>query len=368
MNTEIRKIIEKFESDQQELERLVNERTTIMKNERRLSTGNFRREMSIIENFIKRKSEEIMNDRRTVENYTHASDLMRELTLAPGSKEERAEKEEELNSVMETLPTELRQELINRENNGQVVENTTNDNEQIEENTPQVSDEERLRTLQEALEIAKSAYQASADNFQTIFSNERNEIAEKSSLTKEELAELNSRYSSAKKAENERLQRSRELIAEIESGINNLNEVIEQKRRKQEERVEGNTEYQSMPIEKALGTISEKSLTPAPRKSLVPIIPIDPNKIKGKDENATIPTNKSLVPAPEPKKSSASKKYKASNIKVSKDFKEELKSRDDLYIIDKMAGEYIKKNIAESIDEIIKNYTSTDTNTSPKSK
>ena len=33
MNTEIRKIIEKIESDQQELERLVQERTVIMKNE-----------------------------------------------------------------------------------------------------------------------------------------------------------------------------------------------------------------------------------------------------------------------------------------------------------------------------------------------
>ena len=55
MNTEIRKIIEKIESDQQELERLVQERTVIMKNERHLSTGNFRRELAIIENFIRRK-------------------------------------------------------------------------------------------------------------------------------------------------------------------------------------------------------------------------------------------------------------------------------------------------------------------------
>ena len=60
MNTEIRKIIEKIESDQQELERLVQERTVIMKNERHLSTGNFRRELAIIENFIRRISEEII--------------------------------------------------------------------------------------------------------------------------------------------------------------------------------------------------------------------------------------------------------------------------------------------------------------------
>lgn len=334
MNTEIRKTIEKFESDQQELERLVNERTTIMKNERHLSKGNFQRELSIIENFIKRKSEEVMNDRRTVENYTHASDLMKELTLAPGSEEERVGKEEELNSVMESLPTELQQELINRENNGQIAENTTDDNEQIEENTPQVSNEERLRTLQEALEIARNAYQTSVDNFQTIFSNERAELAERRSLNNEELDELNSRYLSAKESENERLQRSRELITEIESEINNLNELIEQKGRKQEERVEGNNEYQSMPTEKDLGTVPEKGVTIAPRKNLVPIIPIDPDKIKAKDENTTIPTDKSIVPAAsEPKKISTNKKYKASNIKVSKDFKEELEFGNYLYNI-----------------------------------
>lgn len=235
MNTEIRKIIEKFESDQQELERLVNERTTIMKNERHLSKGNFRRELAIIENFIKRKSEEVMNERKNVEDYTHASDLMRELAIAPGSEEEKNEKEEELNSVMKSLPAELQQELINRENNGQVAESTANTtNEQIEENTPQVSNEERLRTLQEALDVARNAYQASIENFQTIFSNERNEMVERGPLNNEELDELNSRYLSAKEAENERLQRSRELITEIESEINNLNEVIEQERREQE--------------------------------------------------------------------------------------------------------------------------------------
>ena len=190
MNTEIRKIIEKIESEQKELERLVNERTAIMKNERHLSTGNFRREMSIIENFIKRKSEEIMNDRRTVENYTHANDLMRKLTLTPSSEEEKKEKEEELNSIMGNLSAELQQELINRNNNGQVAENNNNTNEVTEENTPQVSNEERLRTLQEALEVARNAYQASLDNFQTIFSNERNEIAERGPLNNEQLDEI----------------------------------------------------------------------------------------------------------------------------------------------------------------------------------
>ena len=236
MNTEIRKIIEKIESDQQELERLVQERTVIMKNERHLSTGNFRREVAIIENFIRRKSEEIMNERKTVEDYTKASDLMRELAIAPGSEEERAEKEEELSSVMESLPAELQQELIDRANNRPVEENNFSNNEPVEENTSQnvTSNEERLRTLQDALEVARNAYQASIDNFQTIFANERNEIAERGPITNEELDELNSRYLSAKEEENERLQRNRDLIAEIESRINDLNATIEQERREQE--------------------------------------------------------------------------------------------------------------------------------------
>ena len=236
MNTEIRKIIEKIESDQQELERLVQERTVIMKNERHLSTGNFRRELAIIENFIRRKSEEIMNERKTVEDYTQASDLMRELAIAPGSEEERAEKEEELSSVMESLPAELQQELIDRANNRPVEENNFSNNEPVEENTSQnvTSNEERLRTLQDALEVARNAYQASIDNFQTIFANERNEIAERGPITNEELDELNSRYLSAKEEENERLQRNRDLIAEIESRINDLNATIEQERREQE--------------------------------------------------------------------------------------------------------------------------------------
>ena len=236
MNTEIRKIIEKIESDQQELERLVQERTVIMKNERHLSTGNFRRELAIIENFIRRKSEEIMNERKTVEDYTQASDLMRELAIAPGSEEERAEKEEELSSVMESLPAELQQELIDRANNRPVEENNVSNNEPVEENTSQnvTSNEERLRTLQDALEVARNAYQASIDNFQTIFANERNEIAERGPITNEELDELNSRYLSAKEEENERLQRNRDLITEIESRINDLNATIEQERREQE--------------------------------------------------------------------------------------------------------------------------------------
>ena len=236
MNTEIRKIIEKIESDQQELERLVQERTVIMKNERHLSTGNFRREVAIIENFIRRKSEEIMNERKTVEDYTKASDLMRELAIAPGSEEERAEKEEELSSVMESLPAELQQELIDRANNRPVEENNFSNNEPVEENTSQnvTSNEERLRTLQDALEVARNAYQASIDNFQTIFANERNEIAERGPITNEELDELNSRYLSAKEEENERLQRNRDLITEIESRINDLNATIEQERREQE--------------------------------------------------------------------------------------------------------------------------------------
>lgn len=236
MNTEIRKIIEKIESDQQELERLVQERTVIMKNERHLSTGNFRREVAIIENFIRRKSEEIMNERKTVEDYTQASDLMRELAIAPGSEEERAEKEEELSSVMESLPAELQQELIDRANNRPVEENNVSNNEPVEENASQnvISNEERLRILQEELEVARNAYQASIDNFQAIFANERNEIAERGPITNEELDELNSRYLSAKEDENERLQRSRGLITEIESRINDLNATIEQERREQE--------------------------------------------------------------------------------------------------------------------------------------
>lgn len=443
MNTEIRKIIEKFESDQQELERLVNERTTIMKNERHLSKGNFRRELAIIENFIKRKSEEVMNERKNVEDYTHASDLMRELAIAPGSEEEKNEKEEELNSVMKSLPAELQQELINRENNGQVAESTANTtNEQIEENTPQVSNEERLRTLQEALDVARNAYQASIENFQTIFSNERNEMVERGPLNNEELDELNSRYLSAKEAENERLQRSRELITEIESEINNLNEVIEQERREQEitpvvvateenknepaileeknadslsklknellekvrtgemssnemirrvqeaagnlrqqeESVEDNNEYKPIPTEKALVPVPEKGLTPVPGKALIPIVPIDPSKTKEKDEN-TATSNKSLVPVQEPEattekqeqaprgfytiinelteglniEAKTGKKYKASNIKVSKEFKEELKSGNYLYNIVHLVPAIIKvpiKLIRKAINRI----------------
>ncbi len=450
MNTEIRKIIEKFEADQQELERLVNERTTIMKNEHHLSTGNFRRELAIIENFIKRKSDEIINDRMTIENYTHASDLMREIAIAPGSEEERNEKEEELNSVMESLQVEMQQELINRENNEQVVENTTdtNTNEQEEENVPQVNNEERLRTLQEALEVARNAYQSSLDNFQLIFTNERNEITEHGPLNNDDLEELNSRYLSAKEAENERLQRSRELIAEIESEINNLNEVIEQERREIEttpvevETEENNNELNPLEEENSAEALSKlknellekvrageitpnemirrvqeatgnarqqeenKEYSPIPKdKALVPsfgqlkpVVPIDPNKIRAKDDNnTTIPENKSLVPVSEPEneyepipdnkslvpvqdteekqeqgprgfytiinelteglniEAKTGKKYKASNIKVSKEFKEELKSGNYLYNIVHLVPAIIKvpiKLIRKAINRI----------------
>ncbi len=484
MNTEIRKIIEKIESDQQELERLVQERTVIMKNERHLSTGNFRRELAIIENFIRRKSEEIMNERKTVEDYTQASDLMRELAIAPGSEEERAEKEEELSSVMESLPAELQQELIDRANNRPVEENNVSNNESVEENTSQnvTSNEERLRTLQDALEVARNAYQASIDNFQTIFANERNEIAERGPITNEELDELNSRYLSAKEEENERLQRSRELIAEIESRINDLNATIEQERREQEitpavetqqdssapenttennnseagqtsseennqvsnsddlsklknelldkvragemspnemirivQEAAGNSRKQEENKESKEneGNNENKEYSPIPKdKALVPsfgklkpVVPIDPSKIKEKDNNKNkensdnkedgykpIPKDKALVPVPEPDneykpisepvpvpepdneykpipepnkeaeeksprgfytiinelteglnvQAKTGKRYKVSNIKVSKEFKEELKSGNYLYNIVHLVPAIIK--------------------------
>ena len=484
MNTEIRKIIEKIESDQQELERLVQERTVIMKNERHLSTGNFRRELAIIENFIRRKSEEIMNERKTVEDYTQASDLMRELAIAPGSEEERAEKEEELSSVMESLPAELQQELIDRANNRPVEENNVSNNEHVEENTSQnvTSNEERLRTLQDALEVARNAYQASIDNFQTIFANERNEIAERGPITNEELDELNSRYLSAKEEENERLQRSRELIAEIESRINDLNATIEQERREQEITPDVETQQDSsVPentpennnseagqtsseennqvsnsddlsklknelldkvragemspnemiriVQEAAGNLRKqeenkeskenegnnenKEYSPIPKdKALVPsfgklkpVVPIDPSKIKEKDNNKNkensdnkedgykpIPKDKALVPVPEPDneykpipepvpvpepdneskpipepnkeaeeksprgfytiinelteglnvQAKTGKRYKVSNIKVSKEFKEELKSGNYLYNIVHLVPAIIK--------------------------
>ena len=445
MNTEIKKIIEKIESDQQELERLVQERTVIMKNERHLSTGNFRREVAIIENFIRRKSEEIMNERKTVEDYTQASDLMRELAIAPGSEEERAEKEEELSSVMESLPAELQQELIDRANNRPVEENNVSNNEPVEENASQnvTSNEERLRTLQEALEVARNAYQASIDNFQTIFANERNEIAERGPITNEELDELNSRYLSAKEDENERLQRSRGLITEIESRINDLNATIEQERREQEITPAVETQQDSATPEntpennnseagqtsseennqasdsddlsklKNEGNNENKEYSPIPKdKALVPsfgklkpVVPIDSSKIKEKDNNQNkdndnnknkessdnkedgykpipkdkalvpvpepdneykpIPDNKSLVPIPEPNKdeeksprgfytilnelteglnvqAKTGKRYKVSNIKVSKEFKEELKSGNYLYNIVHLVPAIIK--------------------------
>ena len=457
MNTEIRKIIEKIESDQQELERLVQERTVIMKNERHLSTGNFRRELAIIENFIRRKSEEIMNERKTVEDYTQASDLMRELAIAPGSEEERAEKEEELSSVMESLPAELQQELIDRANNRPVEENNVSNNEHVEENTSQnvTSNEERLRTLQDALEVARNAYQASIDNFQTIFANERNEIAERGPITNEELDELNSRYLSAKEEENERLQRSRELIAEIESRINDLNATIEQERReqeitpdvetqqdssvpentpennnseagqtsseennqvsnsddlsklknelldkvragemspnemirivqeaagnlrKQEENKESkenegnneNKEYSPIPKDKALVPVPEpdNEYKPIPKdKALVPV-PAPDNEYKPISEPVPVPEpDNESKPIPEPNKEAeeksprgfytiinelteglnvqakTGKRYKVSNIKVSKEFKEELKSGNYLYNIVHLVPAIIK--------------------------
>ena len=457
MNTEIRKIIEKIESDQQELERLVQERTVIMKNERHLSTGNFRRELAIIENFIRRKSEEIMNERKTVEDYTQASDLMRELAIAPGSEEERAEKEEELSSVMESLPAELQQELIDRANNRPVEENNVSNNEHVEENTSQnvTSNEERLRTLQDALEVARNAYQASIDNFQTIFANERNEIAERGPITNEELDELNSRYLSAKEEENERLQRSRELIAEIESRINDLNATIEQERReqeitpavetqqdssvpentpennnseagqtsseennqvsnsddlsklknelldkvragemspnemirivqeaagnlrKQEENKESkenegnneNKEYSPIPKDKALVPVPEpdNEYKPIPKdKALVPV-PEPDNEYKPIPEPVPVPEpDNESKPIPEPNKEAeeksprgfytiinelteglnvqakTGKRYKVSNIKVSKEFKEELKSGNYLYNIVHLVPAIIK--------------------------
>ena len=438
MNTEIRKIIEKIESDQQELERLVQERTVIMKNERHLSTGNFRRELAIIENFIRRKSEEIMNERKTVEDYTQASDLMRELAIAPGSEEERAEKEEELSSVMESLPAELQQELIDRANNRPVEENNVSNNEPVEENTSQnvTSNEERLRTLQDALEVARNAYQASIDNFQTIFANERNEIAERGPITNEELDELNSRYLSAKEEENERLQRSRELIAEIESRINDLNATIEQERREQEITPDVETQQDSsVPentpennnseagqtsseennqvsnsddlsklknelldkvragemspnemiriVQEAAGNLRKqeenkeskenegnnenKEYSPIPKdKALVPV-PAPDNEYKPISEPVPVPEpDNEYKPIPEPNKEAeeksprgfytiinelteglnvqakTGKRYKVSNIKVSKEFKEELKSGNYLYNIVHLVPAIIK--------------------------
>ncbi|MGN1355443.1 MAG: hypothetical protein ACI4WP_02130 [Bacilli bacterium] len=457
MNTEIRKIIEKIESDQQELERLVQERTVIMKNERHLSTGNFRRELAIIENFIRRKSEEIMNERKKVEDYTQASDLMRELAIAPGSEEERAEKEEELSSVMESLPAELQQELIDRANNRPVEENNVSNNEPVEENTSQnvTNNEERLRTLQDALEVARNAYQASIDNFQTIFANERNEIAERGPITNEELDELNSRYLSAKEEENERLQRNRDLITEIESRINDLNATIEQERReqeitpavetqqdssapenttennnseagqtsseennqvsnsddlsklknelldkvragemspnemirivqeaagnsrKQEENKESkenegnneNKEYSPIPKDKALVPVPEldNEYKPIPKdKALVPV-PEPDNEYKPITEPVPVPElDNEYKPIPEPNKEAeeksprgfytiinelteglnvqakTGKRYKVSNIKVSKEFKEELKSGNYLYNIVHLVPAIIK--------------------------
>ena len=422
MNTEIRKIIEKIESDQQELERLVQERTVIMKNERHLSTGNFRRELAIIENFIRRKSEEIMNERKTVEDYTQASDLMRELAIAPGSEEERAEKEEELSSVMESLPAELQQELIDRANNRPVEENNVSNNEPVEENTSQnvTSNEERLRTLQDALEVARNAYQASIDNFQTIFANERNEIAERGPITNEELDELNSRYLSAKEEENERLQRSRELIAEIESRINDLNATIEQERREQEITPDVETQQDSsVPENTPENNNSEAGQTSSEENNQVSNSDdlsklknelldkvrageMSPNEMirivqeaagnlrkqeenkeskenEGNNENkeySPIPKDKALVPVPEPDNESkpipepnkeaeeksprgfytiinelteglnvqakTGKRYKVSNIKVSKEFKEELKSGNYLYNIVHLVPAIIK--------------------------
>lgn len=412
MNTEIRKIIEKIESDQQELERLVQERTVIMKNERHLSTGNFRREVAIIENFIRRKSEEIMNERKTVEDYTKASDLMRELAIAPGSEEERAEKEEELSSVMESLPAELQQELIDRANNRPVEENNVSNNEPVEENTSQnvTSNEERLRTLQDALEVARNAYQASIDNFQTIFANERNEIAERGPITNEELDELNSRYLSAKEAENERLQRSRDLITEIEAKINDVNKTIEEendkilsdfkqnlisqvrsgeitsaemieqvqakvKELRKENNNNRNNENERVPENKSLVPV-EATLTPSITNDTSSNTNSDEQRLQvienqgqgtqgtqnneegidRNNENERVPENKSLVPtsSQDTKEQSAprgfytiineiteglnvqkdtGKKYKVSNIKVSKEFKEELHSGNYLYNI-----------------------------------
>lgn len=422
MNTEIRKIIEKIESDQQELERLVQERTVIMKNERHLSTGNFRREVAIIENFIRRKSEEIMNERKTVEDYTKASDLMRELAIAPGSEEERAEKEEELSSVMESLPAELQQELIDRANNRPVEENNVSNNEPVEENTSQnvTSNEERLRTLQDALEVARNAYQASIDNFQTIFANERNEIAERGPITNEELDELNSRYLSAKEEENERLQRNRDLITEIESRINDLNATIEQERREQEITPAVETQQDSSaPENTPENNNSEAGQTSSEENNQVSN-PDDLSKLKnellnkvragemspnemirrvqeaagnsrkqeenkeskeneGNNENkeySPIPKDKALVPVPEPDneykpipepnkeaeeksprgfytiinelteglnvQAKTGKRYKVSNIKVSKEFKEELKSGNYLYNIVHLVPQLLK--------------------------
>ena len=423
MNTEIRKVIEKIENGQKELERLIEERTVIMKNERHLSVGNFRRELAIIENFIKRKSDEIVNDRKTVEEYTHASDLMQELSFAPGSEDEKNEKEEELKSVMESLPGELQQELVERANNRSKEENTNSTNIPVNESIPQeTSNEERLKTLQEALEVAKNSYQASINNFQNIFANEKNEIAERGPLTAEELDELNSRYFSAKEAENERLQRSRELINEIESKINDLNTVIEEERKKvvtkdveESQNVERKTpsnndsdslsqlkkellakkqsgeidtnemirriqeatgnmpkkeEYQEIPKDKALVPVQDNEYKPIPEDKA--LVPVQDNEYK------SIPEDKALVPVvPESTKEEKSqrgfytiinelteglnvqaktgKKYKASNIKVSKEFKEELKSGNYLYNIVHLVPAIIKvpiKLIRKAINRI----------------
>lgn len=423
MNTEIRKVIEKIENGQKELERLIEERTVIMKNERHLSVGNFRRELAIIENFIKRKSDEIVNDRKTVEEYTHASDLMKELSFAPGSEDEKNEKEEELKSVMESLPGELQQELVERANNRSKEENTNSTNIPVNESIPQeTSNEERLKTLQEALEVAKNSYLASINNFQNIFANEKNEIAERGPITAEELDELNSRYFSAKETENERLQRSRELINEIESKINDLNTVIEEEKNKEiakaieesqsvekvtptenkndslsqlkkellEKKQSGEIDTNEMirRIQEATGNLGKKEeYRPIPEdKSLVPVqdneykpIPKDKALVPVQDnEYKPIPEDKALVPVvPESTKEEKSqrgfytiinelteglnvqaktgKKYKASNIKVSKEFKEELKSGNYLYNIVHLVPAIIKvpiKLIRKAINRI----------------
>ncbi len=426
MNTEIRKVIEKIENSQKELERLVQERTVIMKNERHLSVGNYRRELAIIENFIRRKSEEIVNDRKTVEEYTHASDLMKEINLAPGSEEERAEKEEELSSVMESLPSELQQELIERVNSKNKEENALPTNITKDESIPkETSNEERLITLQEALEVAKNSYLASINNFQNIFANEKNEIAERGPITEEELEELNSRYFRAKEEENERLQRSRELVNEIESKINDLNTLIEEeknnviakateesqsvekttpnenekdslsqlKKELLEKKQSGEIDTNEMirRIQEAAGNLakSEEYHEIPKDKSLVPVIgkedgykPIPEDKalvpVVQDDEYKPIPEDKALVPVVQESKqeeknprgfytiinelteglnvqAKTGKKYKASNIKVSKEFKEELKSGNYLYNIVHLVPAIIKvpiKLIRKAINRI----------------
>lgn len=113
---------------------------------------------------------------------------------------------------------------------------------------------------------------------------------------------------------------------------------------------------------------------------MIPIVPIDPSKTKEKDEN-TATSNKSLVPVQEPEattekqeqaprgfytiinelteglniEAKTGKKYKASNIKVSKEFKEELKSGNYLYNIVHLVPAIIKvpiKLIRKAINRI----------------